>query len=121
MGESQSQAGIDLRAIVNKLHAIKTHEQRDYWLVDLVRWHAEYESYLKEKSYGQTGRYWYKHKLFRRFFTLMRRALPDMFRYPDNDKIPKSTNGLESFFGHLKSHITVHRGLSGRHRKSFIK
>ena len=28
-----------------------------------------------------------------------------MFEYLDNERIPKSTNGLESFFGHLKGHL----------------
>lgn len=115
-------AGNDLRSIVSTLHTINTYEQRDYWIVSLVRWHQQYDNYIKEKSYSQqTGRYWYKHKMVRRSFTVMRRALPDMFHYLDNEKIPKSTNGLESFFGHLKSHITVHRGLSKEHRRNFIK
>lgn len=117
----KSEAATELRSIVNRLHTIGTHEQRNYWLASLVRWHTAYEQYLKEKSYSQTGNYWYKHKLLRRSFTVIRRALPDMFHYLDNDKIPKSTNGLESFFGHLKSHITVHRGLSRQHRRNFIK
>ena len=118
----KSIAGIELRQIVNRLHTIADREQKDYWLVSLVRWHKQHEVYLKEKSFStQTGRYWYKHKMVRRSFTVIRRALPDMFHYLDNDRIPKSTNGLESFFGHLKSHITVHRGLSKEHRKNFIK
>ena len=118
----KSQAGTDLRLIVNRLHRIKNHEQRDYWIVSLIKWHQLYEDYLKQKSYSQvTGRYWYKHKMVRRSFTVIKKALPDMFHYLDNDRIPKSTNGLESFFGHLKSHITVHRGLSNEHRRSFIK
>jgi len=117
----KSQAAADLRAIVNRLHSINTHEQRDYWLVSLVKWHAAYEIFIKEKSYSQTGNYWYKHRLLRRSFTVIRRALPDMFHYLDNNKIPKTTNGIESFFGHLKSHLTVHRGLSKQHRRSFIK
>ena len=117
----KSQAGNDLRIIVNKLHTIKTVEERNYWLVSLVQWHKQYEDYIKEKSYSQTGTYWYKHKLLRRSFTVIRRALPDMFHYLDNSRIPKTTNGLESFFGHLKSHITVHRGLSRLHRRNFIK
>lgn len=117
----KSQAGIELRSIVNRMHTIKTHEQKNYWLVSLVKWQKEHDLYLKEKSYGPTGRYWYKHKLLRRSFTVIRRALPDMFQYLDNERIPKTTNGLESFFGHLKSHITVHRGLSRQHRRNFIK
>jgi len=117
----KSQAANDLRIIINRLHTIKTHDQRDYWVVSLVHWHQQYNDYIKEKSYSQTGNYWYKHKMLRRSFTVIRRALPDMFHYLDNDRIPKSTNGLESFFGHLKSHITVHRGLSRLHRRNFIK
>lgn len=118
----KSQAGIELRQIVGRLHTIRDHQQRDYWIVSLVKWQKRHDSYLKERSFSsQTGRYWYTHKLLRRSFTVMRRALPDMFHYLDNDRIPKSTNGLESFFGHLKSHITVHRGLSREHRKNFIK
>lgn len=118
----KSQAGSDLRLLVNKLHQIRNYQQRDYWIVSLVKWHKLYEEYLKQKSYSeQTGRYWYKHRMVRRSFTVIKKALPDMFHYLDNEKIPKSTNGLESFFGHLKSHIIVHRGLSTDHRKSFIK
>jgi len=117
----KSPAGSDLRIIVSKLHTIKTHEQRNYWLASLVRWHKQYEAYIKEKSYSPSGNYWYKHKLLRRSFTVIRRALPDMFHYLDNDRIPKSTNGIESFFGHLKSNLTVHRGLSKAHRRNFIK
>jgi len=118
----KSQAGSDLRLLVNKLHQIRNYQQRDYRIVSLVKWHKLYEEYLKQKSYSeQTGRYWYKHRMVRRSFTVIKKALPDMFHYLDNEKIPKSTNGLESFFGHLKSHIIVHRGLSTDHRKSFIK
>ena len=44
-----------------------------------------------------------------------------MFHYLDNEKMPKSTNGLESFFGHLKGHLNVHIGLSKGHRKDFVR
>lgn len=118
----KSEAGVALRFIVNGLHRINNHQQRDYWIVSLAKWHQQYEGYLKEKSYShQTRRYWYKHRMVRRSFTVIKKALPHMFHYLDNERIPKSTNGLESFFGHLKSHITLHRGLSKQHRKNFIK
>ena len=114
--------GIELRSIVSKLHTIKTVEDRDYWIVRLAKWYQRHESFLNEKSYQlTTGRYWYKHKLVRRSFMVIRKALPDMFHYLENGRIPKSTNGLESFFGHLKGHLAVHRGLSANHRKNFIK
>lgn len=118
----QSQAGSELRAIVGRLHKIVTQEQKEYWIVDLVNWHTKHKEYLNEKSYNSSSsRYWFKHKMVRRAFIVIQRALPNMFHYLENPAIPKSTNGLESFFGHLKSHITVHRGLSSSHRKNFIK
>ena len=46
---SKSQAGLELRNIVNQLPSVDNHEQRDYWLASLVRWHREHEAYLKEK------------------------------------------------------------------------
>lgn len=118
----KSEAGISLRHIVSKLHTIENREQWGYWIVSLIQWHNQHYAFLNEKSFNPyTQRLWYKHKFIRRSFTTIKRALPDMFHYLDNPRIPKSTNGLESFFGHLKSHLTVHRGLSKEHRKNFIK
>jgi hypothetical protein len=118
----KSLAGIELRAIVNRLHKIENREQWGYWVVDLNSWHVKHNEYINEKSYNlDTSRYWYTHKLVRRSFVVIKRALPDMFHYLENGRIPKSTNGLESFFGHLKSHVTLHRGLSKEHRRNFIK
>lgn len=118
----KSEAGVSLRRIVSKLHTVKTTIDRDYWIVSLVRWHEKHEHFINEKAINpETGRYWYKHKMVRRSFTVIRKALPDMFQYIDNPKIPNSTNGLESFFGHLKNNLNIHRGLSKQHRKDFIK
>ena len=44
-----------------------------------------------------------------------------MFLYLKDDKIPNSTNSLESFFGHLKVNLNIQRGLSFGNRKSFLK
>jgi hypothetical protein len=117
----QSEAGMTLRRIVSQLHLITTTLQRDYWMVSLVRWYEQFGSFINEKSYQPlTGRYWYKHKLVRRSFTVIKKALPDMFHYLDHPRIPKSTNALESFFGHLKGNLNIHRGLTLKHRKNFI-
>lgn len=117
----KSIAGYELKKIVGVLHKIKNQDDWGYWIVSLINWYKEYEFFINEKSYNSlTGRDWYKHKMIRRSFTTIKRALPNMFQYLHNDRIPKTTNGLESFFGHLKSHLVVHRGLSKQHRKSFI-
>lgn len=118
----KSSAGIDLRRIISKLHLIKSEIEKQIWLRELVDWYERYQDFVNEKSYNpETGRYWYKHKMVRRSFTVIRKALPNMFHYLENPKIPKSTNGLESFFGHLKSNLRIHRGLSKQHKKNFIK
>lgn len=118
----QSQAGKDLRQIVKRLHLIKDRTNWGYWVVSLVNWHKIYKNFINEKSYYEpTGRYWYTHKSVRRAFIHIKRALPDMFHYLDNTNIPKSTNGIESFFGHLKQNISIHRGLSKEHYKNYIK
>ncbi|MBS1488612.1 MAG: hypothetical protein JST43_13590 [Bacteroidetes bacterium] len=89
---------------------------------EFVQWHDRHKDFINEKSYQlTTGRYWYKHKLVWRSFMVIRKALTQMFHYLDNHRVPKSTNGLESFFGHLKGHLAVHRGLSNKHRKNFMQ
>jgi hypothetical protein len=44
-----------------------------------------------------------------------------MFLYLKDDKIPRTTNYLESLFGYLKGNLNVHRGLSLVNRKDFLK
>jgi len=113
--------GFELKKIVSVLHLINTHQTKNLWIVSLVNWYDNHKDFVNEKSYStQTGRYWYKHKLVRRSFMVIKRALPDMFHYLDNARIPKSTNGLESFFGHLKGNLNIHRGLSHHHKRNFI-
>ena len=77
-----------------------------------------YEKYKKKMLGLWLYRY---HKMVRRSFMTIKNALPDMFRYLENPRIPKSTNGLESFFGHLKGNLNIHRGQSYKHRKQFIQ
>jgi transposase-like protein len=118
----QSQAGIDLRRIVSTLHLIENREQWGYWVVELIRWSEKYNEYINQKSFSKkTGRFWYTHKMVRRSFVTIKNALPDMFHYLENPRIPKSTNGLESFFGHLKQNISLHRGLSKEHFRNYLK
>jgi hypothetical protein len=115
-------AGIELRAWVLMLLKIKSHNDRLYWTSQLATWYNQHKDYLQEKTYNEnTGRYWYKHKLLRRSYFTIRRALPNMFHYLTNNKIPATTNGIEGYFGHLKNHLDLHRGLTIKHRINFIK
>lgn len=121
-GNPQSIAGQELREIIRQLHTIADRESWGYWVVDLINWYEKHQSFINEKTYNPaTGRYWFTHRSVRKAFVHIKRALPDMFHYLDNPRIPKTTNGLESFFGHLKQNISLHRGLSKEHFKNYIK
>ena len=115
-------AGIELRHLVLQLLRIKTNNDRIHWTKELLLWYDRHRVYLQEKTINEkTGKYWYKHKLIRRSYLTIKRALPNMFHYLSNPLIPKTTNGIEGFFSHLKNHLDLHRGLTAEHRIDFIK
>jgi hypothetical protein len=115
-------AGQELRQLVLLILKIKTSNDRLYWIRELDSWHKRHKDYLNERTYNpETERYWYTHKLLRRSYTTIKRALPNMFHYLSNPKIPNTTNGIEGFFSHLKNHLDLHRGLTLNHRINFIK
>ena len=115
-------AGQELRYLVLLILKIKTENDRLFWSRELNKWYELYKNYINEKTYQlETGRYWYTHKLLRRSYSTIKRAMPNMFHYLSNPNIPKTTNGIEGFFGHLKNHLDLHRGLTTKHRINFIK
>lgn len=112
----------ELLKITQVIHRITTQEQKLYWLRSLYDWDVAFQSFINERSFNPvTSKSWYTHKMIRRVRHLLIRAFPDMFHYLEDDKIHKSTNALESFFGHLKDNLSIHRGLTVVHRKNFIK
>lgn len=116
------EAGKELRQILLLLNKIETLNDKKYWIQQLNAWFNKHENFLKEKTINQsTGRYWYTHKFIRRAYYTIKRALSNMFYYLDNPQIPKSTNAIESYFGHLKNHLDLHRGLTKQHRIYFVK
>jgi hypothetical protein len=118
----QSQAGYELKEIIKRLHTIDNRDKWGYWIVDMVKWYQRHECFVNAKTFKpDTKRYWFTHRNVRKAFIHIKRALPDMFHYLDNPNIPKTTNGLESFFGHLKQNISLHRGLSKTHYKNYVK
>lgn len=118
----QHVAGQELRRLALQLLNIKTTNDHLFWTHQLKLWYDRHKNYLQEKTFNiQTGRYWYTHKLLRRSYFTIKRALPNMFHYLNNPRIPSTTNGIEGFFSHLKNHLDLHRGLTLEHRVDFIK
>jgi len=115
-------AGQELRKLVLQILQIRTENDRIYWRREFLKWHESHKDYLNERTYNVgSGRYWYTHKLLRRSYITIKRALPNMFHYLSNPNIPKTTNGIEGYFSHLKNHLDIHRGLTVKHRINFIK
>ena len=82
----------------------------------------EYKDFMNEKTLNpSTHKEWFTHKKLRQSYNHIRLALPNMFHYLDHPRIPKTTNGIESFFGHLKENISLHRGMSFHHYQNYVK
>ena len=115
-------AGVELRKLVLLLLKIKTDNDKRFWTKQLDEWFIRHKDYLMERTvHEESGRYWFTHKLLRRSYFTIKRALPNMFHHLSNPLIPCTTNGIEGFFSHLKNHLDLHRGLTIRHRIDFIK
>jgi len=115
-------SGQELRKLVLMLLKIKTENDKLYWTNELNLWYQRHKDYLSERTYNEaTERYWYKHKLIRRSYFTIKRALPNMFHYLQNPDIPNTTNGIEGYFSHLKNHLDIHRGMTLKNRINFIK
>lgn len=115
-------AGITLRRLVCMIANIKTNNDRLFWIKELNKWHENYEEFIKQKSVNkETGELTYTHDSVRRAYIHLHRAVPHMFNYIADPGTPNNTNGLESFFGHLKDNLRIHRGMSLEHRDNFVK
>jgi len=118
----QHPAGQELRRHILLLLKIKTQNDKIWWINELNLWYKRHNDYINEKTINpETLRYWYTHKLLRRSYFTIKRALPNMFHYLDNPQIPCTTNGIEGYFSHLKNHLDLHRGLTLKNRINFIK
>lgn len=115
-------SGQELRKLVLLLLKIETTNDKIAWINQFNDWYKMYKDYINEKTYQQeTNRYWYTHKLIRRAYSTIKSAIPNMFHYLENKNIPRTTNGIEGFFSHLKNHLDLHRGLTIKNRINFIK
>lgn len=118
----QSEAARELLELVRLLARIEKHDDAQLWMRAFIDWYRKHETYIEEKSVDEaTGRWWYTHKMLHRSMTHIKRALPYMFNYTRYPNVPKTSNSIESFFGHLKDNLRIHRGLSEQHFKDFVK
>lgn len=112
----KTQAGKDLRYLLNTLCAIQTIKERDTFTNSFKQWLIRYTIFVK--SLPKTN---IAFKDLNRTMVLITNALPDMFHYLKEPSIPSTTNTLESFYSRLKADYRKHRGLTQKHKINYLK
>jgi hypothetical protein len=100
-------ASQELKSLIHNLpHTDK--ESFEYWL---EKWSVKWNSFLKEKTYDEDGKWHYTHKRLRQAYRSIQKHLPYLFTYHQHAEMPNTTNSLEGTFAHIKDKIRLHRGL----------
>lgn len=105
------EANQELNALVSMLWNI-TKREIESWLVN---WHKRHKEFIEQISVNPvTWKRSYTHSRTRSAYRSLLRNLKYLYTYEDYQwkiDIPKTTNGLEWIFGHLKDKVRLHRWL----------
>jgi hypothetical protein len=112
-------AGQELRYIMLQI-PYSTEKEFEKILND---WKRDWHNILTDRtSITGTNKWYYTHKKVRSAYLSMERNLPYLFtylKYPELN-IPTTTNSLDGSFSHLKSKLSVHRGMRKDRRYKMI-
>lgn len=111
----KTQAGRELRAILSTLASIKSFKDRDIFQELFHSWINAHYAFIKALPSTNVS-----FRDLKKTVTLIKNALPDMFHYLSDPNIPSTTNALEGFYSRLKSDYQRHRGLTPKHRTSYL-
>ena len=111
----KTQAGKDMRRLLKTLCRINSLKERDAFITSYAIWLGEYRDFVLSLPRTKVA-----YKDLRRTMTLIYNALPDMFHYLSDKNIHKTTNTLESFYSRLKADYRKHRGLTEKHKISYL-
>ncbi|MEK7070419.1 MAG: hypothetical protein AAB966_01295 [Patescibacteria group bacterium] len=113
-------AGQELRAI---MLGLPRNNKKEFEKL-LKGWYLKWKSFVNEKTYITDTRYWhYTHKNVRSAYMSLERNLAYLFTYQKYPElhIPNTTNSIDGFFSHLKSRVSIHRGLRKDRRYKLIQ
>lgn len=100
---------IQLLNIVKNISKIHTEDERKQWLKTFDIWLVKHQDFLNERNYRNA----YLHKKTRSVKSLLVSAIPFMFFYLKDLRIPRTTNDVEGGVnGPLSFVISRHRGMS---------
>lgn len=107
----KTRAGQELLRLVHGLTSIRTKRQKRRWICAFRRWDRKFHRFLKDKSYGPDNRWWYTHRKLRGTRSLLRNAIPDLFRFVTDPTLPRTSNHVEGGLNaRLKELFRCHRG-----------
>ena len=104
-----------LRKIFLQVTKIDTSKDREAFINLFIDWEDRHGTEISARK--EKGRVFSDIKRARSMLT---HALPNMFHYLDDPKIPTTTNGLEGYFSRLKSHYRQHLGLRPHRRANYF-
>jgi len=105
----------ELRELFLKLTEIQTKEESLRFVKGVNAWERRFGLGIKTST--NRGRVFSD---IIRARSMLLKALPNLFHYLDNSKIPRSTNALEGYFSRLKEHYRLHRGLSKINKQKYF-
>jgi transposase-like protein len=110
----QSEAARELRSLVCTLSSVLTEDAARKWEADLRDWDNRHAEFIAHKSLNpMTGRNRHTHRKLRAVRSLILNALPDLFRYTKDSRIPSTTNDVEGGINSpLKELLHRHRGIT---------
>ena len=100
---------------------VRTANDRLWWLRSFRDWDELNAAFACEKAARPGGQTYFVRDDLRKAYVHLKRAIPNLFTFVDHPGLPKTTNALEAFFGHLKDQLRLHRGLSETRVDNFIK
>ncbi len=109
-------AGGELRFILKRITSIRSEKDKMVFLVTYSNWYYKYRDFIKKLPRNNVANIDLKKAM-----GLINNALPDMFHYIDDPFIAPTTNLLENFYSQLKHHYRSHRGLTEKHKISYLK
>lgn len=110
-----------LKDLVLRIGDVRTANDRLWWLRSFRDWDELNAAFACEKAARPGGQTYFVRDDLRKAYVHLKRAIPNLFTFVDHPGLPKTTNALEAFFGHLKDQLRLHRGLSENRVDNFIK
>ena len=112
----KSIAGMELLALSKELCNLGSSD----FIKELESWQEKHKDFLNEKTIDDNGKWRYTHPRVRLAHYTFKHNLELLFTYESVDGLPKTNNGLEAEFAHLKTALRVHSGLKLTNRMKII-